>query len=94
MAHMPTTMHEFAGTILSVDSDPATTDSPLPTLTSVRVLGADYKPCGPNLVEFLDRMVMPTKLDRHGNVTELAPFLSLVTKEIYDQRINPPAANQ
>lgn len=87
---MPTTMHEFAGAILSVDSLPATPDSPYPTLTSVRVLGADYKPCGPNLVEMLDLMVMPTMLDQHGNVTELTPFLSLVTKEIYDQRNTTP----
>jgi len=87
-------MYEFAGAILAVDSTPATPDSQQLTLTSVRVLGADYKPCGPNLVEMLDLLTVPISFDLHGNVTELAPFLSLVTKEIYDQRSNPHAANQ
>ena len=90
MPHMPTTLHEFAGVILSVDSDPATHTEPLPVLTSARMLGADYKPCGPNLLDLLDLLCIPTGVDSAGNVTELSPFLSLVTKEILHDRAKHP----
>jgi hypothetical protein len=91
--HMPTTLHEYMGVILSVDSAHGTKEDPLPTLTSVRVLGADYKPCGPNLVEMLDQLAIPIVFPATGDMS-LTPFLSLVTKEIYDQRTNPHSANQ
>jgi hypothetical protein len=90
---MPQTLHEYMGVILSVDSTQGTPEDPMPTLTSVRVLGADYKPCGPNLVEMLDQLAVPIVFPTTGNIS-LTPFLSLVTKEIYDQRSNPHSANQ
>ena len=90
--HMPTTLHEYMGVILSVDSAPTSPEQPLPTLTSVRVLGADYKPCGPNLVEMLDQLAIPIVFPATGDIS-LTPFLSLVTKEIHDQRSNPHAAH-
>jgi hypothetical protein len=91
--HMPTTLHEYLGVILSVDSAPDTGPESLATLTSVRVLGADYKPCGPNLVDLLDQLAV-TFADPQTGKPYATPFLSLVTKEIYDQRANPHTANQ
>lgn len=83
---MPTTLHEFAGVIISVDSTPADANCPYTVLTSARVLGADYTPCGPDLLEFLDLMTVPTQLDSQGKVVMLTPLLSVVTKEIEDAR--------
>lgn len=83
---MPTTLHEFAGVIISVDCTPADANCPYPTLTSARVLGADYTPCGPDLLELLDIVMVPTQLDTLGNVVMLTPLLSVVTKEIENAR--------
>ena len=77
-----TTTHDVEGVILQINYTPPSAADPVPTLHSVFMLGADYKPCGPDLTAFLDGMLAPTATDHNGETTEVSPFLSLVTEEI------------
>lgn len=53
---MPAHLHEYAGVTLHVEYDVDATDG-VPILQSVRVLDAQYRPCGPDLTDWLQRLV-------------------------------------
>lgn len=53
---MPAHLYEYAGVTLHVEYDVDAEDS-VPTIQSVRVLDAQYQPCGPDLVDWLQRLV-------------------------------------
>lgn len=72
---MASHLYEFAGITLHVDY--AMDPDDLPNIQSVRVLGADYQPCGPDLCDLLVRLVFmhsPT----HGEA-----MMSVIVGDLY-----------
>ena len=68
-------IHECEGAHFEVDYF---LEEKVPTICSVRVLGRDYKPTGPNLMEMFNKMVFMLKPDEGAWMmseiaTELVP---------------------
>lgn len=73
---MPAHLYEFAGITLHVEYA-FNADDGVPTINSVRVLNADYQPCGPDLIDWLQRLVFMHTPE------EGEAMLSIVVGEIY-----------
>ena len=73
---MPTQVVDYEGVLFEVQYDlpPPVEDGPL--INSVRVLGSDYAPVGPNLVFLFDKMFYLIKQD------EGTKFLSMVSDQL------------
>jgi hypothetical protein len=70
-------LYDYAGVTLHVDYTLDTEDG-VPTINSVRVLDATYAPCGPDLVDWLQRLVFM------HTPTNGEAMLSIIVGEIYD----------
>ena len=74
---MPAHIYEYAGVSLYVDYVVNVEDN-IPTINSIRVLDANYAPCGPDLVDWLQRLVFM------HTVTNGEAMLSVIVGELYD----------
>jgi hypothetical protein len=73
---MPIHLYEYAGVTLSVEYVVDAADG-IPTLSTARVLDASYQPCGPDLIDWLQRLVfMHTPTDGEA-------LLSIIAGEIH-----------
>jgi hypothetical protein len=77
---MSTQLIERAGIIMQVDF---CYDKDGLIFESVHLLGDDYKPCGPNILAFLDDMIEMVAPD------EAAPLLNQVKRELESGRAAP-----
>ena len=77
---MKTQVHDLCGVMLQTTFEERGARRTL-YVSSIRVLDGDYKPCGPNLVAMLDKMLCPTSKDADGTL-ELTPAISLLTGEM------------
>ena len=75
-------IHEFAGVMLQMESTPCVDSTHLRTVYSVRAIGADYKPCGPDLTNLLDNLIAETGAFVGEDIIEMAPILSILIGEI------------
>lgn len=73
---MPTHLYEYAGVTLSVDYTICATDG-IPTLVTARVLDSNYQPCGPDLIDWLQRLVFM------HSPTDGESVLSIIAGEIH-----------
>lgn len=68
---------EHAGVMLDVQYQPGDP----PTFQSVRVLGADYKPTGPNLLPLLHTTAI-LEMTADAEVVQATRFLSAIVEEL------------
>lgn len=72
-------VYEHAGVLLGVQYEKS---EGMTTFISVRALGSDYLPIGPELKHFLDESLILIRLDEEGGTSEAATFLSAIAEEL------------
>lgn len=73
---MPHHLYEHGGVTLHVQYSVG--EDSIPTIETVRVLGDSYRPCGPDLVDFLQPMVLM------HSAAEGEAMLSVIAGELYE----------